>query len=132
KVEGFENVYRDISLGALREWLEPALRDFQARLEWCVTPTYEEANHAPIIEVEEGLDRVVKSGEEVILTAVVYPDFTAYEKNADINDIAADIKKKVADINKVLPSFKQIRNIEIRKTEFEKTTTRKIKRFLVK
>ena len=47
KVEGFENVYRDISLGALREWLEPALRDFQARLEWCVTPTYEEANHAP-------------------------------------------------------------------------------------
>ena len=71
-------------------------------------------------------------GEEVVLTAVVYPDFTAYEKNTDINDIAADIKAKVMAINKKLPSFKQIRNIEIRKNEFEKTTTRKIKRFLVK
>lgn len=69
KVEGFENVYRDISLGALREWLEPAMRDFQARLEWCVTPIYEEANHAPVITIEEGLDRVVKSGDEVVLTA---------------------------------------------------------------
>lgn len=71
-------------------------------------------------------------GEEVVLTAIVYPDFNAYEKNADINDIAADIKFKVMTLNKKLPSFKQIRNIEIRKNEFEKTTTRKIKRFLVK
>lgn len=70
--------------------------------------------------------------ETVVLTAVVYPDFNAYEKNTDINDIASDIKKKISEINKKLPSFKQIRNIEIRKTEFEKTTTRKIKRFLVK
>ena len=70
--------------------------------------------------------------EEVVLTAVVYPDFNAYEKDTDIADIAADIKAKVTLLNKKLPSFKQIRNIEIRKTEFEKTTTRKIKRFLVK
>lgn len=76
--------------------------------------------------------RKKEGGEEVVLTAVVYPDFTKYEKNADINDIAADIKAKVTAINKKVPSFKQIRNIEIRKTEFEKTTTRKIKRFLVK
>lgn len=76
--------------------------------------------------------RKKEGGEEVVLTAVVYPDFAAYEKNADINDIAADIKSKVMALNKKLPSFKQIRNIEIRKTEFEKTTTRKIKRFLVK
>ena len=71
KVEGFENVYRDVSLGALREWLEPALRDFEARLHWCLTPQYEKANHAPVIEVEEGLDRIVKSGEEVVLSAKI-------------------------------------------------------------
>ena len=76
--------------------------------------------------------RKKEGAEEVVLTAVVYPDFNAYEKNTDIGDIAADIKGKVMALNKKLPSFKQIRNIEIRKTEFEKTTTRKIKRFLVK
>ena len=35
-------------------------------------------------------------------------------------------------INKGLPTFKHITAIEIRDSEFEKTTTRKIKRFLLK
>lgn len=76
--------------------------------------------------------RKKEDSEEVVLTAVVYPDFNLYEKNTEIGEIASDIKKRIAEINKKLPSFKHIRNIEIRKTEFEKTTTRKIKRFLVK
>lgn len=71
RVDGFENVYRDVSLGALREWIEPALRDFQARLEWCLTPVYEDANHAPEIVVPEGLDIVVRSGEKVTLKAQI-------------------------------------------------------------
>lgn len=71
KVEGFENVYRDVSLGSLREWVETALCDFQARLKWCITPCYEEANHAPVITPEGALDRIVKSGEEVILRAAI-------------------------------------------------------------
>ncbi len=76
--------------------------------------------------------RQKEDSEVVVLTAVVYPDFNAFPKNEDINVIASAIKDKITLINKKLPSFKQIRNIEIRKTEFEKTTTRKIKRFLVK
>lgn len=76
--------------------------------------------------------RTKDDSDEIVLTAIVYPDFNTYDKNADINDIGADIKQKVLELNKKLPTFKQIRNIEIRKTEFEKTTTRKIKRFLVK
>lgn len=71
-------------------------------------------------------------GSEVMLTAVIFPDFAAYPENEAIDVIAEDIKKQVLDLNRELPSFKQIRNIEIRKTEFEKTTTKKIKRFLVK
>ena len=71
-------------------------------------------------------------GSEIMLTAVVYPDFDAYPADEPIDNIAADIKKQILDMNRQLPSFKQIRNIDIRKTEFEKTTTRKIKRFLVK
>ena len=71
-------------------------------------------------------------GSEIMLTAVVFPDFDAYPADESIDNIAEDIKKQVLEINRKLPSFKQIRNIDIRKTEFEKTTTRKIKRFLVK
>ena len=76
--------------------------------------------------------RKKEGSDEVVLTAVVYPDFNSYDKNISVSEIADDIKKKITEMNKKLPSFKQIRNIEIRKTEFEKTTTRKIKRFLVK
>ncbi len=76
--------------------------------------------------------RTKEESETVVLTAVIYPDFNAFPKDESIGMIAATIKDKVMAVNKKLPSFKQIRNIEIRKTEFEKTTTRKIKRFLVK
>ncbi len=76
--------------------------------------------------------RKKEDSEEVLLTALVYPNFNAYQADEDINNIAADIKKRVMDMNRGLPSFKQIRNIEVRTTEFEKTTTKKIKRFLVK
>ncbi len=71
-------------------------------------------------------------GESVVLTAIVYPAFDKFEKNTDITVIADSIKASINAINKKLPSFKQIRNIEIRKNEFEKTTSRKIKRYLVK
>lgn len=71
-------------------------------------------------------------GSEIMLTAVIYPDFAAYPADEPIDAIAEDIKKQVLELNRKLPSFKQIRNIDIRKTEFEKTTSKKIKRFLVK
>lgn len=88
-------------------------------------------------EIEQIAECVVvgrkkEESNEVVLTAVIFPDFAAYDRNEAISNIADDIKKKITELNKKLPSFKQIRNIEIRKTEFEKTTTRKIKRFLVK
>lgn len=90
-----------------------------------------------LAEIENIAESVVvgrkkEGGEEVILTAVVYPDFNTYDRNVGVSEIGDDIKKKITEMNKKLPTFKQIRNIEIRKTEFEKTTTRKIKRFLVK
>ena len=46
-----------------------------------------------------------------------------------VNEI---ISEAVKETNKELPVFKQIRKFYIRDSEFEKTTTQKIKRFLVK
>ncbi len=72
----------------------------------------------------------LKNGETVI-TAIVYPNFDLF-KDADDDTVLTDIKAKINKLNKTLPAFKQIHDVELRKTEFEKTTTRKIKRFLVK
>lgn len=68
--------------------------------------------------------------QTITVTAVIYPDFEEAEKQqlTELSDIADAIKKKIAEINKTLPTFKQIRGIEMRKVEFEKTTTKKIKR----
>jgi 2-iminoacetate synthase len=48
------------------------------------------------------------------------------------DEIKAEVKNAVDMTNKSLPTFKHIAAFEVRDTEFEKTTTRKIKRFLVK
>ncbi len=74
--------------------------------------------------------RTNKETGEVTLTAVVYPDFSQFE-NTDIEDIAAAVREKVMEVNKKLPGFKQVRNVEIKKTEFEKTSSKKIKRYTV-
>lgn len=46
-----------------------------------------------------------------------------------VNEI---ISEAVKETNKELPAYKQIRKFHVRDSEFEKTTTQKIKRFLVK
>ncbi len=68
---------------------------------------------------------------EVAITTIVYPNQEfAGGKTAD--EVYNNIKEAINEINKSLPVYKQMRELEIRDTEFEKTTTRKIKRFLVK
>lgn len=65
--------------------------------------------------------------EEEVLTLELYPGNELY-KNMTEEDMVKAVKEKVASVNKTLPSSKAIRRIRIRKDEFEKTTSRKIKR----
>ena len=71
-----------------------------------------------------------EEGQTVGLTALIYPDFARAKKDGlrDIVEITAKIKGEIALVNKTLPAFKQIRGIEIRQTEFDKTSSKKIKR----
>lgn len=71
-----------------------------------------------------------KAGETAV-TAVVFPDHDAYPDMTDAQ-FYDTIKAEINTINKALPAFKHITELDIRDTEFEKTTTRKIKRFLIK
>lgn len=66
--------------------------------------------------------------DEVVLTALIYPDYDKFKGYSD-SEIIGKMKNEVSNINKMLPIFKQVRSIEIRKNEFEKTTTNKIIRY---
>ncbi|MBR3837423.1 MAG: AMP-binding protein [Clostridia bacterium] len=71
----------------------------------------------------------------VVVTALIFPDMPrAVEMGMedDINVVGAAIKEEIAKLNRTLPSFKQIRGIEMRRTEFEKNTSKKIIRYTIK
>ncbi|MBR7111834.1 MAG: AMP-binding protein [Clostridia bacterium] len=94
-------------------------------------------------EIEEYLEKIEEiaesvvvgrkdtDGETVLLTAIVYPNKELFG-DADNETVYKTIYGKLTELNKTLPSFKKIKGLELRDTEFEKTTSRKIKRHLVK
>lgn len=77
-------------------------------------------------DTDDGLDTLVE--------AKIFPDMAAIKEknkgsmptNEEITKMMSDIIK---DINKKLPNYKNIKKINIRETEFIKTTTSKIKRY---
>lgn len=79
------------------------------------------------------IGRTAMDGETVNVTAVIYPDFTrAEELGLDgIDAISDELRKRINKININLPMFKQIRGVEVRKTPFVKTTSKKIIRYRI-
>ena len=76
---------------------------------------YPEEIEELIMRIPEVIETVVYSENDVI-TAEVYTE----------NEEA--VKTAIRNLNKSLPIYKHIKNIKFRQTEFEKTTTKKIKR----
>ena len=75
-----------------------------------------------------------KNDKELIITAKVIPNYDEIEKNhgkgltdEQVYDI---IWEKIKEVNRKLTSYKAIKRLEIKKDEFEKTTTMKIKRYV--
>jgi long-chain acyl-CoA synthetase len=74
-----------------------------------------------------------------IIAAQIVTDTDAFIEYSQQNDIEINdelirgiIDGEIKEVNKQLPLYKQIRKFYIRTEEFEKTTTQKIKRYLVK
>ena len=65
------------------------------------------------------------------ITALIVPDYERFEGKTFI-ETEKIIKEKADEINKQLPIFKQIAEVEVREKEFEKTASKKIKRHLLK
>lgn len=68
---------------------------------------------------------------ETDIVAITYPDFDSFPE-LDKDDIKEKALVELKKFNADMPSFKQVGVFEFRDKEFEKTTTKKIKRFLVK
>ena len=76
-----------------------------------------------VIQKVEGIGEVVVYEDEKLICAEIYTE-TPEEKDR--------IKTDVLALNKTLPSHKHVQKVVFRDTEFEKTTTKKIKRFAIK
>lgn len=74
-----------------------------------------------------------KEDKELIISARVIPNYeeieAKYGKNLSDEEVHKIIWDKIKDVNKQLTSYKAIKNLEIKKDEFVKTTTMKIKRY---
>ena len=75
-----------------------------------------------------------ENDDETYINAQIYPDIEAITEHLkgtvptkeEVWKIISDI---VAGVNKKLPNYKHIKSFGIRDEEFEKTTTKKIKRY---
>lgn len=82
-------------------------------------------NNLPL--VAESL--VVERGGRLV--ALIHPDYENLEKEGVArNDVKSLMEDAVKELNKELPSYSQIADVEIKEEEFEKTPKRSIKRFL--
>ena len=94
-------------------------------------------NRSPyILEVLVMGERDSKRDE--VITAQIVTDAEAFIEYSNKNNVPITkeliheiISKEIKEVNKELPVHKQIRKFHIREKEFEKTTTQKIKRYLV-
>ncbi len=84
--------------------------------------------------IQEAMVHGVDSGTDkgTLVKAEIFPNYDLIEQEqGDLSDeeLQAFFKKLIDDVNDKMPSYKWIQRFSLRETEFDKTTTRKIKRF---
>lgn len=127
KLEGFANVYKDAlddgdDRKSLRRWIEDANRDFQARLDYCVSPKYEDANHPPVVLLKRGKDIKIKNGKKITLDASKSSDpdgnnivfsWWQYKEAGTFNGTVKINDQGKAKINFVAPEVREPQSIHI-------------------
>lgn len=71
---------------------------------------------------------LVREGEGNAIEAEIFPDYE-YAGKKKIKDIPGELQKLIDEYNKTAPLYKRVFGLKVRETEFEKNTTKKIKRF---
>jgi Long-chain acyl-CoA synthetases (AMP-forming) len=69
---------------------------------------------------------------DIVVKAEIYPNYELIQEEMGPmtqEEIQRFLKIQIDEINEQMPLYKRVKRFNLRKTEFEKTTTRKIKRF---
>ena len=88
-------------------------------------------------EIEDKLNNQEAVGESLIveregkLVALVFPDETL-TKRMTLEEVQAIMKANLEKLNKLIPSYSKVSNIEVQEKPFEHTPKKSIKRFLYK
>ena len=92
-----------------------------------------------LLSLDDRVAESVVSGEhddkknDIIIVATIFPDMDWVEQNLgkDASDeaIQKELEDAVDKVNEKLVNYKKIKKVVLRKTEFEKNTSRKIKRY---
>ncbi len=84
------------------------------------------------LENKIGEDRLIQEilvrEQDGVIEAEIFPDYEYAKKNG-IDDILGYLQKVVDEYNKKASIYKRIYHIKVRTTEFEKTPSKKIKRY---
>lgn len=84
------------------------------------------------LENKIGVHRLVQEilvrESEGVIEAEIFPDYE-YAKKKEITDIRSILQEEIDGYNKTAPAHKRIYRLKIRETEFEKTPSKKIKRY---
>lgn len=96
-----------------------------------ITPNGENVSPEEI-ENKIGSNRIVQEvlvrESEGVIEAEIFPDLEYAEKKK-VKDMQAALQKIIDEYNAEAPLYKRVFKLKIRDTEFEKNTTKKIKRF---
>lgn len=85
-------------------------------------------------ELENELSRsdlvkeVLVREKDDVIEAEIFPDLE-YAQKKKVSDLKGSLQGLLDDYNKGLPAYKKIRSLIVRDTEFEKTSSQKIRRF---
>ena len=74
------------------------------------------------------VQEVLVRESEGVIEAEIFPDLE-YAAKKRMKDIRAELQKIIDEYNRTAPLYKRIFKLKVRDTEFEKNTTKKIKRF---
>lgn len=74
------------------------------------------------------VQEVLVRDSEGVIEAEIFPDYE-YAAKKKIKDLTNTLQEFIDEYNKKAPMYKRVGKLKIRETEFEKNTTKKIKRF---
>lgn len=79
------------------------------------------------ISKEDLVKEIIVRETDKVIQAEIFPDYE-YAKKKHIRDIQAGLQEIIDEYNKTAPVYKRILDLVVRETEFEKNTSKKIKR----